>query len=64
MKKLKWAGYGGKNKNVNEVQAGELAIYCPACPQSGINIPDNWKEDANRQVYQCYSDIDHTESPW
>ena len=50
MKKLKWAGYGGKNKNVNEVQAGELAIYCPACPQSGINIPDNWKEDANRQV--------------
>ena len=50
MKKLKWAGYGGKNKNVNDVQAGELVIYCPACPQSGINIPDNWKEDANWQV--------------
>jgi hypothetical protein len=23
---------------------GSLAIFCPACPQPGINLPPNWKE--------------------
>ena len=23
---------------------GDLAIFCPACPQPGINLPENWKE--------------------
>lgn len=50
MKKLKWNGYGSNNKMVSEVQAGELAIYCPACPQPGINIPHNWMEDPARHV--------------
>jgi CxC2 like cysteine cluster associated with KDZ transposases len=50
MKKLKWAGYGSNLKRVSNVQPGELAIYCPACPQPGINIPDNWMEDPTRQV--------------
>ena len=44
MKKLKWAGYAGSNP-VSAVKPGELAIYCPACPQPGINLPDNWKDD-------------------
>jgi hypothetical protein len=22
---------------------GSMAIFCPACPQLGINLPDNWK---------------------
>ena len=48
MKKLKWAGYAGGNKSVREVKPGELAIFCPACPQPGINIPENWKEDCAR----------------
>jgi len=51
MKKLKWAGYAGTSKKVAEVGAGELAIFCPACPQAGINIPDNWREDPARHVY-------------
>ena len=50
MKKLKWAGYGSNGKKVIDVTPGELAIYCPACPQPGINIPDNWMEDPNRHV--------------
>jgi hypothetical protein len=50
MKKLKWAGYAGSTKPVNEISPGELAIYCPACPQPGINIPENWKEDLQRHV--------------
>lgn len=50
MKKLKWAGYAGSSKPVSTVGPGELAIFCPACPQVGINIPVNWKEDPARQV--------------
>lgn len=50
MKRLKWAGYGNKNKAASEVDAGELTVFCPACPQPGINIPDNWKEDKARHV--------------
>lgn len=48
IKKLKWAGYAGNTKSVKEVKPGELTIYCPACPQPGVNIPDNWKEDQAR----------------
>ena len=50
MKKLKWAGYTSSSKMVHEVQPGELAIYCLACPQPGINIPENWREDPARHV--------------
>jgi hypothetical protein len=50
MKKLKWAGYAGTQKNIKEVGSGELAIYCPACPQPGINIPNNWMNDPSRYV--------------
>lgn len=35
-----------------EVKGGELAIYCPACPQPGINLPDGWKEDINKFLYR------------
>ncbi|KAF8961009.1 hypothetical protein BDZ97DRAFT_1665083 [Flammula alnicola] len=52
MKKLKWAGYGHNGKDPMNVGPGELANYCPACPQPGINLPDNWKDDLNRAVYQ------------
>lgn len=56
MKKLKWAGYGTGVKPVEEVKSGELATYCLACPQPGINIPEDWKNDPARQVsYVNYS---------
>ena len=48
MKKLKWAGYGHGNDNLNEPKPGELANLCPACPQVGINLPAGWEEDPNR----------------
>ena len=48
MKKLKWAGYGHNGKNPNHVEPGKLANYCPTCPQAGINLPEDWKEDPNR----------------
>lgn len=48
MKKLKWAGFGHHKRDTDDLQAGELALYCPACPQPGINLPDDWKGDRNR----------------
>lgn len=29
---------------------GSLAIFCPTCPQPGINLPENWKSDSNQSV--------------
>ena len=48
MKRLKWAGYGHNQKNPLNPESGSLANFCPACPQVGINIPDDWKDDENR----------------
>src|ERR1700733_11985191 len=39
IKKLKWAGHGHNQKGAMNVGRGELANYCPACPQPGVNLP-------------------------
>jgi hypothetical protein len=56
MKRLKWAGFGNNNTMARDVSPGQLAVFCPACPQPGINIPDNWKEDQARYAlnYFCH----------
>jgi hypothetical protein len=48
MKKLKWAGFGHKSQEMIEPRAGELANFCPACPQPGINIADDWMAGPKR----------------
>ena len=48
MKKLKWAGYGHRSVDPNSPKSGDLANFCPACPQPGINLASNWKDDPNR----------------
>ena len=30
---------------------GDLAAFCPACPQPGINLLENWKEVYARFVF-------------
>ena len=50
MKRLKWAGFGNKDTKASDVRPGQLTIFCPACPQPGVNIPENWKEDPARHV--------------
>ena len=69
MKRLKWIGYGHNQKDPLNPDPGSLANFCPACPQVGINIPENWKDDVNRWVIKyldcavaskmllCYSDL-------
>lgn len=48
MKKLKWAGYAYKDADPMQPAAGEMAVFCPACPQPNINLPSDWKYDINR----------------
>jgi hypothetical protein len=33
---------------------GDLALFCPACPQPGVNLSDNWEEDPDQSVNQLY----------
>ena len=40
------AGYGHDAEK--QVTPGSLAIFCPACPQPGVNLPDGWKNDKQR----------------
>jgi hypothetical protein len=48
MKKLKWAGFGHGKADPKNPAPGEMAIFCPTCPQPGINLPEDWKMDENR----------------
>jgi hypothetical protein len=49
MKKLKWAGFGqDADKTAQSAADGELTTFCPACPQPGINIPDDWQDHEDK----------------
>jgi hypothetical protein len=48
LKKMKWAGFGHEAKDADQPAPGELAIFCPTCPQPGINLPPDWQADPNR----------------
>lgn len=44
----KRAGYG--HHTDKEPRQGDLALFCPACPQPGINLPPEWKSKYDRYV--------------
>ncbi|KAI0739708.1 hypothetical protein C8Q80DRAFT_1288610 [Daedaleopsis nitida] len=48
LKARKWNGYGHCDE---ELGPGDLAVLCPACPQPGLNLPDNWQEDPQKVKY-------------
>lgn len=52
LKKLKWAGVGHRPDGDIETKPGELANFCPACPQPGINIPDNWCNNTEERYFR------------
>ncbi|KAG1792281.1 uncharacterized protein HD556DRAFT_1309358 [Suillus plorans] len=46
---LKWNGFGHKSK---DRKPGDLALFCPACPQPGINVtlpPEDEQEETNSE---------------
>jgi len=47
----KRAGFGHDTER--DPKHGELAVFCPACPQSGINLPGDWK-DVYTELVLCY----------
>lgn len=38
----------------NDMGPGSLAMFCPSCPQPGINLPENWNEDPEQYVPITY----------
>ncbi|KAG1731781.1 hypothetical protein EDB19DRAFT_1896895 [Suillus lakei] len=47
LKLLKWNGHGHESK---DRKLGDLALFCPACPQPGINVtllPEDEQEEIN-----------------
>jgi hypothetical protein len=45
-------GYG--HSRDREPGPGDLALFCPACPQPGINLADNWVDDPDQYVTIVY----------
>ena len=35
---------------ITSLKPGSLALFCPACPQPGINLPDGWQNDTKKCV--------------
>jgi len=33
---------------------GDLAWFCVACPQQGVNLPDDWQEQEDQSVIVCF----------
>ncbi|TFK59879.1 hypothetical protein BDN72DRAFT_780133, partial [Pluteus cervinus] len=44
----KWQGFGHTGE---QPSSGSLALFCPSCPQPGINLPENWEKDKKKFVY-------------
>lgn len=42
-KMLKRSGRGHHPEGVNGTKEGQLAVFCPACPQPDINLPMGWE---------------------
>jgi len=45
---LKWFEFGhGQSQDPGP---GDLALFCPAFPQPGINLPEGWEYDSNESM--------------
>ncbi|KAG1738676.1 uncharacterized protein EDB91DRAFT_1237718 [Suillus paluster] len=54
LKMLKRAGRGYNSASVESTGSGKCAVLCPACPQPGKNLPDNWR-DAPKGKHWLYA---------
>ncbi|KAG2096118.1 uncharacterized protein F5147DRAFT_584181 [Suillus discolor] len=60
IKMLMRAGRGHDPGGVEATQQGQLAVLCPACPQPGKNLSDNWENEpvAMRWLHSFFLAID------
>jgi hypothetical protein len=42
LKVRQWYGVGYSR---DEKKAGTMGLFCAACPQPGVNMPENWEND-------------------
>ncbi|PCH39311.1 hypothetical protein WOLCODRAFT_85463, partial [Wolfiporia cocos MD-104 SS10] len=49
LKYQKWHDFG--HDPVWKVGSGDLAIFCAACPQPGVNLQDEWEQDPDQWKY-------------
>ena len=61
MKEIVEFGFAHNGKQPGE---GDLAYFCAGCPQPGINLSEDWKNDPNRWKYHrsycgdgCFSQV-------
>ena len=38
-------------ESISSLKPGGLALFCPACPQPGINLPEGWEDDPKKYVH-------------
>ncbi|KAG1853790.1 hypothetical protein C8R48DRAFT_610437 [Suillus tomentosus] len=57
---LKRSGRGHDSSGVMGTSEGQCAVLCPACPQPGKNLPDNWQDapKAKSWLYSLFLAID------
>jgi hypothetical protein len=54
LKVRQWYGVGyGQNDKKN----GMLGLFCAACPQPGVNMPENWENDPRGWVKHTTDDL-------
>lgn len=46
MKLRRWSGAVYDFPEPSDAPQGGLALFCPACPQPGINLPEDFEQDA------------------
>lgn len=62
---LKRMGRGHSETGVKGTKEGECAVLCPACPQPGMNLPENWQERDESEQYVLafvFGRMRHTDS--
>ncbi|KAK7013626.1 hypothetical protein VNI00_019462 [Paramarasmius palmivorus] len=61
LKMLKRAGIGNeRSRSLEDIQKGELAVQCIACPRPGINLPVDWESvpEQKRFLYHKFLSLD------
>ncbi|KAL6298324.1 hypothetical protein BKA93DRAFT_820443 [Sparassis latifolia] len=51
LKYRKWHGFS--HDALHPVEKGGLAIFCPTCPQPGLNLPFDWQVDPVQWKFKC-----------
>ncbi|KAF8229600.1 hypothetical protein L208DRAFT_1150757, partial [Tricholoma matsutake] len=58
LKHLKWRGHWGESQSGAGSSsaaamhgATDIPTFCVACPQPGVNLPENWTEDPDQMAY-------------